>query len=249
MTADINPASAGDPTTAAGSELSIPKARFDEVNARLRQKEEELAIKDRLYLENLQRTRAEAQPLQARVMTPEESGLDPETHAKVMKMTQFAVEQAVSKEREMFGQQIGILSARTEKAELLSEKGADKAKHYPEIQRRQQAHYQRTNSFLPAEIALAMIESDEKDAKIRALEARIAGQPAPAGQSAAAAVAQGTSPAASASGPNAAGSRMMPGSGGSGAASAASAAKDFSELSVEEMEARLEEQTKAGARF
>lgn len=237
----------GTPASAAGDELSIPKHRFDEVNNRLRQLEDDQRIKDRLYLEREQQWRtAQRQPTAD--ITPEESGLDPQVHQAAVKIAAKIAERIVEEKTQVFQQQIGILAGRTEKAELLAGKGADKAKYLPEIQTRQREHYNATGSFLPAEIALEMIMSKEKDERIRRLEAQIAGgQPAATGTQAPAAsasTAPATTGAATGGVPSAAGTRQMPGGGNAGGGPAPSAS--FSNLSIAEMEARLQAQFEEG---
>lgn len=202
-------------------------------------------MKDRLYLEDRQRMQTQAQqPQQQPDLTPEDTGLDPQTHKAVMLVADRIATRKIAGERAVFEQQIGMLANRSEKAELLATKGADKAKYLPDIQRKQQEHYQRTGTFLPAEIALEILMSDEKDAKIRALEARLAAQP---GQPGAPAPAAAPAPAP-AGVPSAAATRHIPGGAPVAPPAAGSAGKTFADLSVEEMEARLEEQFKSGQR-
>lgn len=241
--ADTPPEQSGAPAPAAGAELSIPKYRLDEVSNELRRVREELAMKDRLYLEERQRALQQQQTQnRAPELTPEETGLDPQTHQAVSKMVSVLADRKIAQERALFEQQIGMLASRTEKAELLASKGADKGKYLPEIQSRQQEHYRATGTFLPAEIALELIQAKEKDDRIKILEAKLAGQTA---QAQAPSAAQVTPPAQSGGVPNAAMTRQIPGGG------AASPAPSQSQKSLEdqvlEMEARLQEQFGNGA--
>lgn len=245
--AETQPGNTGQATDPApGAEPLIPKHRLDEVAAELRRVREEMAMKDNLYLQDRQRTIQAAQPRQTEAeLTPEDTGLDPQTHQAVVKTARVLAGRMIQQERVNFEQQIGILANRTEKAELLATHGADKAKLIPEIQKRQQQHYQATGSFLPAEVALKLIQADEYESRIKALEARLAGAPSQPAQ-APQVQTQPQTYSATFSAPSAAGTRTIPG--GGGAIGTPGAAKSFSELSWEEMEARLEEQFKAGAR-
>lgn len=241
--ADNAPEQSGASGAAPGETLQIPKYRLDEVSNELRRVREELAIKDRLILE--QQTRmTQPQPRGPELPTAEELGLDPQTYKAISKIAEKIVETRVAPEKAMLEQQIGMLSARTEKAELLAARGADKEKYLPEIQRRQQEHYRTTGGFLPAEMALKLIQADEADAKIRALEARLAGNGGAPQPPAAAATAQ-----AGSTGPGASGTRELPSAGAGGGGSAGSQSKGFSELTLEEMERNLEDQFGKGARL
>ncbi len=227
------------PDSASGAELSIPKHRFDEVAGEVRRLREELTIKDQLYNQRL----AALQPRQQEPeLTPEQTGLDPSVHQAVVKIAESLAEKRGKADREQFQQQIGFLANRTEKAELLAAHGSDKVKYLPEIQRRQQSHYQMTGSFLPAETALKLIQADESEARIRSLELRLAAQTGGAvpPQSPAAPAQTYTSNA-----PAASGTRVMPGA-AAPIAPQGGGAKSFSQMSVEEMEARLEEQFGSG---
>lgn len=100
---------------------------------------------------------------------------------------------------------------------------------------------------MPAETALEILMSREKDARIRDLEAKLsaqAGGRAPAAQAPAAPVATA---APSGGVPSAMGTRQMP-TGGQ-PAPGNPVPKSTAESSLEELEAHLEEQFKAGARL
>lgn len=251
---------------AAGEELQIPKHRLDEAMARVRRLEEEGQIKDQLYMEDRRRFQAQSQPQNQHAdPTAEEIGLDPETHQKMLKVAKAVAKNMLAQESAVVGQQIGILSARAERAELLATKGADKAAKIPEIEKRQREHYNRTGTFLPAEIALTLIESDEKDATIRALQARIAAGPSqiPAGTqsqpSAPVVNPPGSNPytggvppaAATRTGPLGAPAPTAAPAGGAPASRAPYAGHNLSDIEREvlDLEARLEEGFKAELRL
>lgn len=239
------PAPSGSQAPAARDELLIPKHRYDEIAAELRRAREEIGMKDQLYMQERQQQLARSQPQQPEI-TPEETGLDPQLHSAVVKAAKRIAEVTIAKERQVVEGYVGQLHQKAERAELLATKGADKVKYLPEIQRRQMEHNRSTGGFLPAEIALTLIQADEKDERIRQLEARLAGgqaaiDPAPAQPAQAAPPA----PASSVSVPSAAGTRHMP-TGGAPAPAAANLASGFAGLSVEEMEARLDERFRGG---
>lgn len=244
MSADTPGQAPGATPPAGGAELSIPKHRFDEVANELKRLRDEVSQKDQLYSQERQRYLAALQPQsQEPELTPEDTGLDPTMHKAVLKAAERIASKVVAKERQMVEGYVGQLAARTEKAELMAKKGAGVEKYMPEILKRQQQHAQMTGGFLPADVALAIIESEEKDAKIRDLEARLAAKPGaePPPQAQASAAPQGGGGGV----PPAAGTREIPGGGPSGGGGGQ---KAYSELSIEEMEARLEEQFKAGQR-
>lgn len=246
--AEPTPGQPGASPAAGGEELTIPKHRFDEVNNRLRQVEQDREIERRLYNEDRQRQlQSQRAPVDADI-TAEESGLDPQVHQAVMKMANRVAERIVTSKTQVYEQQIGILANRTEKAELLASKGSDKAKYLPEIQQRQQDHFRATGSFLPAETALDLILSREKDGRIRELEAKLAGQTVGAPAAATTTAPAQNTYAPSGGVPSAAGTRQMPGGGaGGGSASPSPAGTPFGQLSLEEMEARLSKQFDEGA--
>lgn len=244
----------GAPAPAAGEELSIPKHRFDEVNNEVRRLREDIANERRLYSEERQRMLAATRQPPAAEITPEETGLDPQVHQAVVKVAEKIAGKRIAEMQAVHDQQIGILAGRTEKAELLAARGSDKAKYLPEIQARQQEHFRTTGGFLPADIALEMIQSKEKDDRIRALEAKLAGNPPPAAAApgAPAAAPAAAAPAAPSGGvPSAAGTRQMPGTGGGSPAPAQPSPEgtEFGKLSLAEMEARLEAEFGKGTRL
>lgn len=235
--ADPNPGQPGSAPTAGAEELSIPKHRFDEVNNELRRLREEVGMKDRLYMEDRQRAAQQQRPQQPE-STPEESGLDPAVHNAVLKMATKIADSRIAREREQFSQQIGFIANKLEKTELIAAKGADKAKYLVEIESMQQDQLRRTGAYLPAEIALEMIQSREKDQRIRALEAQLAGGIPPAQNP------PPPSPAPPQGGvPSAAGTRQIPG----GAPVVSPAGATFGQLTLEEMEARLDAGFKSGS--
>lgn len=231
--AETTAAQADAPGTAPGAELTIPKYRLDEVSAELKRVREELQLKDRLYLEDRQRAAAERQiPPQRKIKSAEELGIDPQTYKAIQEMASEIADLRVADKEAMFGQQIGILAGRTEKAELIAKRGASETKYLDEIDRRQKAHFQATGGFLPAEMALDLIKLGDKDREIERLKAQIAGKAPPA-----------ETPESTSSGPSAAGTRDVP---TTGASSGSSGKKKFSELTVEEMEAQMDERFKGG---
>lgn len=229
-----NPTTEGTPAPAAG-ELMIPKYRLDEAAAEIRRLRESEQLKDRLYAEDRQRMSAQAQPQALPDLTPEETGLDPQLHQAVVKTAKVIADRVIAKERAMFNQQLGYVATRAEKAELLASKGSDKAKYFPDIQKKQMEHMNLTGSYMPAETALELLLSNEKDEKIRQLEAKLAGKTAD----------PVSPPDPARSAPSAAGTRQLPTGGSTGSP----AKKTFSELTVEEMEAQIEERARAGERF
>lgn len=245
--ADMDPANAGQaPGTAPGEELTIPKHRFDEVSAELRRLREENAMKDRLFMQQQEQVNARLRAPEPEV-NPEEYG-DLQDPRNLAKMARAIAAKEIDKQRAVFEQQIGMLANRTEKAELLAKKGSDKTKYLSEIEKMQQDHWRQTGSYMPAEIALDLLQSREKDERIRQLEARLAGGNPPAGTQGSP-TSHSTPAAGSYSAPPASGTRSLPTGGSSAPAAGAPANKAFGELSVEEMEARLEEQFRTGVRL
>lgn len=244
--ADNAPEQSGTPGSAPGEQLHIPKHRFDEVSNEVKRLREEMQIKDRLLLETQSRMNPPAQPRGPSLPSAEDLGLDPQTYKAVSILAEKMVESKVAPEKAMLEQQIGILSARTEKAELLAAKGADKEKYLPEIQRRQQEHFRATGGFMPAETALKLIQADESESRIKALEAKIASLQGGGGATGAPAQTHDT-PAAT--GPGAGGTRELPSAGGGGGSRGGGGTGNFSEMTVEDMERTLEEQFKGGQRL
>lgn len=230
------PAQTGDAASAAGSELQVPKYRLDEVTARLRQREEELAIKDQLYLQERQRQMVQNQNANDEI-NPADYGLDEQTGKAIAKMAGKIAATQIQQQRQVFEQQIGMLATRTEKAELLAKKGSGAAKYVDEVQQMQMRHARETGGFLPAELAFDLIKSKENEEKLRKYES---GE-LKANQSAAASQGQASS------GPPAAGTREIPG--GGSASAGGSQQKDFGELSLAEMEARLSEHFSTGVKL
>lgn len=227
------------PASAAGDELSVPKYRLDEVTARLRQKEEEMAMKDRLYLEDRDRFSRATQPQQVETeITPEETGLDPQTHQAVLKAAKAIAGRMIQGQNQQIGQQIGILANRTERAELVASRGKEALTKAPEIERMQKEHYQRTGGFLPMDTAFDIIESKSEKGKLQALSAEIEKLKA---QLAGKTVEETETPQATGV-PNATATRQIPGGG-----PAPAGKKSFAESSLEEMEAALETQFRSGA--
>lgn len=246
--AETTPPTGGEAQAPApGAELSIPKHRYDEVAAELRRVREAEAMKDRLYMEERNRWLAQQQQTQPQIPdSPDEYGLDPQTFNGVKKLAAKMAEGIISQQKQVFEQQIGILANRTEKAEFLAMKGSDKAKYMPRIQEEQQKHYQATGTYMSAEIAFELIRAKENEARIAQLEARLAGQaPAttPEQQPQVLPPQQGSHGGV----PSAAGTRQLP-SGGAPQAQSPSGT-EFGNLSLEEMEARLEQEFRGGTRL
>lgn len=228
---DVADTSTGQPS-AGGQELQIPKHRFDEVAARLRQAEEALQMKDRLYTETIQSLRQQQAPMQVEEeMTSEESGLDPSTHQAALKIAKKIAKREVESVAQQVRGYIGHLANDVEAAKFLAKHGADKEEHLERIrdyQRKQQAD---TGTYMPMETAYKLVMYDEMQAKGSTRRRTDSGQP----------VAQAPSDETPMNVPNSAATRVQHGQG-----AAPSAGKSFSELSAEEMEARLEEEFKAG---
>lgn len=236
-----------DPGTppAGGAELTIPKHRLDEALAEVRRAREELAIKDQLLMQTVNARNQPQAPVEQEERA-EDYGLDQQTFQNIQKLIDVKTRKAVAKKEAEFSQQIGILANRTEKAELLATHGSDKAKYLDRVQKMQQDQFRQTGTFMPAELALKLIQSDEREREVTRLLAE--NQALRAGQSV-----EPTEPPAqvapsqSYSGvPNAAATRQVP-SVAPAAASGPAQTKSFSELSVEEMEARLDRGISGGS--
>ena len=104
---DPIPPSGGTAPAAGADELSIPKHRFDEVNNELKRAREEMAMKDRLYMDERQRALAQQARPQQPEITPEETGLDPAVHQAVGKMATKIAERMIA-ESVMSSQAIGL---------------------------------------------------------------------------------------------------------------------------------------------
>lgn len=233
--AETTPTQVDDAGTAPGSELTIPKYRLDEVSAKLKRLEEEVALKDRLYLEDRQRANAERQaPQRPALPTAEELGLDPGVYKAIHTLADKIADQRVSEKEALFGQQIGILAGRTEKAELLSKRGSGEAKYLDEVDRRQKEHFARTGGFLPAEMALDLIKSADKDKEIQERDRQI--------ERLKTQLATGKIPDPEPSGPSGQATRDAPTTGGGGGGER----KTFAQLSIQEMEAQMDERFKRG---
>lgn len=183
-------------------------------------------MKDRLYMEQMQLMRAQARPQEPEfTLTPEETGLDPQTHNAILKAAEKITTHRLQKERQQFNGLIGQMANELEMTKFVAEYGVEKKKYLPLIKEYQQRHAQATGGgFMDAETAYKLVRFDEMDAKATR-------------ERAVAPTAEATS---APSVPSAAGTRTQstPQSG---------TAKGFHELSLEEQEARLEEQFGTGA--
>lgn len=160
--------------TAPDQELSIPKHRFDEIARQLQEAKEREAIKDRLYTEQMQQFRQASRPQEPEFqLTPEETGLDPQTHKAILLAADKISEHKLRKERVQFNQIIGNMGNELEATKFLAKHGADKAKYLDQIQSEQKKYAQNTGGqYMDPEIAYKLVRFDEMEA----LEKRRQGQ-------------------------------------------------------------------------
>lgn len=212
---------------APGQEPLIPKHRFDEIQARLKEAQDREALKDQLYAQQMAQYRQPQK--QEPVLTPEDTGLDPSTHQAVLRVSQTLLNQALQKQAQQFQGVIGQMGNELEQAKFLAVHGRDKGKYLPLIQEYQRRHQQTTGQWIDAENAYKLVRFDEMEANERRGSM---GQAAPAPAFVA-------SPAPAAAPAGQAPARQAP-------APSASSGSHFSEMSIEEQEAALEEQFGSG---
>lgn len=222
--------------SAGGQELHIPKHRFDEVSARLRQAEEALQMKDRLYTETIQSLRQQQAPIQMEEeMSPEESGLDPSTHQAALKIAKKIAKREVESVAQQVRGFIGHLANDVEAAKFLAKNGPDKDQYLDRIREYQRKQQAETGTYMPMETAYKLVMFDEMQAKGGSRRRTDSAQ----ADNYSAAQASADEPQHGV--PNAANTRIQHGQG-----AAPTAGKSFSELSIDEMESSLDEEFVAG---
>lgn len=212
--------------TAAGQEPFIPKHRFDELNARLKEVEQREKLKDQLYMEQLQQQRQAQRPQEQELeLRPEDTGLDPQTHQAALKIAKAISTQEVQKFRKEAQGYIGQLANELEVNKFLVQYGPEKGKYIDQIRDQQQKHRQMTGSYMDVETAYKLVRFDEMEARSRRGDQGAQAPTEPAAQP------QAPTPP---SYPNPAATRAP------APAPVGGTDKSFSELSFEEQEARLE---------
>lgn len=211
--------------TAPGQEHFIPKHRFDELQARLREAQEREALKDRMYMEREQAMRSQRQPEPEPELSAEELGVDPQTAKAIMKVADRVAERKVKQRDAQYNQILGQMGNDLEAAKFLAKHGGDKAKYMDQIKAEQQKYAQNTGQYMDPETAYKLVRFDE----MQALEMRRQSQPAAPAANTPAPPAHNT-PAPSA--PNAANTRAQ---------STPAGAVDSNEPDLGDLEARLSE--------
>lgn len=235
--ADNQTSGSGTPS-AGGQEHFIPKHRFDEITARLREKEEEVRIKDDLIRQvaGRQQPRAPEEP----VINADELGIDPQVAQAAAKIAKQLVSHELAKATQQVNGLIGQMGQELDQTKFLLKQGKEKESYLPQIEEYRQRQFRMTGQWMDAETAYKLIRFDEIE---RAAARRPAQDPAPSAPAPAASPAAApTQPQAAApAGPSAAATRVN-----SGPAAPGGSAKRFEELTLEEQEARLEEAFREG---
>lgn len=214
---------------AGAQELSIPKWRFDEVNARLRAREEEISIKDSLLKQAVAQQQQQAQPQQPQGFSPEELGIDHQTFLAAQKIAGAIVDQRVGQEAGKLKGMIAQMANDLEEAKFL-QRFPGKDAYLQKIREHRARHYQMTGGYIDLESAYKIVrfeETERQGARAPQAQAPQAQPQAPAYQQPEAGY------------PNPAMTRTAP-------AGAVAPAKSYDEMSVEELEARLDEGFRSG---
>lgn len=209
------------PDTAPEGHL-IPKHRLDEVTARLRDREREIAMKDELL--NQFRPQHVQVPEKDEI-NYEELGLDPNLGKAIDRIVEVRTQKKLQAAGAQIGNQIRAVHGIAERSEFLVQNGKEKAKYMDSIEAERRRHYQLTGTILPIETAYKLVRLSE-------IESTAAARPAV------------NSPVENAN-PNpyvettggAPDSRQTLGQQNAGTQN--KAPKNFSEMTVEEMEAHL----------
>lgn len=208
--------------SAAPGEPNVPKWRMDQILAKLRQREEELAMKDQLLtqLAPRQQVQAPSGP------TAEELGLEPQVFQAVQKIAENMVQQRLGQEGQRIKHQLAAIANTQEETQFLMKYGKDKEAYLEKIKLQRQRHYQETGSYLSVENAYKLVQFDELTRRTQPKAAAASSaQPATTDE-------QPTSQAA----PDANQTRQ------SQSAPAAPAKKQFSDMTPEEQEVYLDSQ-------
>jgi hypothetical protein len=218
--------------TAPGQEPFIPKHRFDEIQAKLREAQEREALKDQLYMQQLNQLQRQ-QPREPEFqLTPEETGLDPQTHKAILTAAEKIATHKLAQERKHFQNIIGQMGNELEATKFIARYGSDKARYLDQIQDYQRRHAQATGGgYMDVDTAYKLVRFDEMEALEKRRSAQAQAQPGSAPQA--------VTPAPQAPAPTLTRSQGTP----------AGAAVNFEEDDLDAIEARLNEQFASGHRL
>jgi hypothetical protein len=215
--------------TAGAQELTIPKWRFDEINAQLRSAREEAQIKDQL-LKQVSAANQPQQQQQGPSLSADELGIDQHTFQAASKIAGAIAQQAINKEATQLKGYIAQMANDLEESKFL-QRNPGKDQYLAKVKEYRARHYQMTGGYIDMDSAYKIIRHDELEKQaLRQLQTQ---QGTPAHTQVQTQEAQTTYP-------NPAMTRTVY------APQGVPGARGFSEMSVEEMEARLEEQFRGG---
>lgn len=135
---------------------SIPKHRFDEVASRLRERERELELKNELL--NQMRPQQRHQEPEVNF---EELGLDPQIGKAFMRLAEHVTNKRVKEAGSFLQGQIATTKEVTDETKFLMMFGNDKAKYLDRIKAKRLEHYQLTGTALPIDSAYKLVVFDE----------------------------------------------------------------------------------------
>ncbi len=216
-------------------QIQVPKYRLDEVSAQLRAAREEMALKDQLLqnLSNARQGQGQASDAESDEQDAQELGLDPQAYKAIKKLANKVADKKLQAQGQQFKAQVAHMSNSLEETQFLLNQGKDMSKYLGKIREMRGLHYQRTGGYLDMDMAFKMLRYDEMMSRQGQQVQVTQGQP-PAAQANQAAPAYGY--------PNPEHTRAQ-------APATPPASKSFSEMSIEEQEAALDEEARRHGPF
>jgi hypothetical protein len=222
---------------------SIPKWRFDEVNNAHKETKQELQALRDLVNQRL------APQQQQRPQEPEvdfaQYGMDQDQGKAFMMLAKQAAKAEIAPELIKLRHQVAFQQTKLEEGEFLNTYGLDKASMLPAIREIRKQHAAQYGSFLPVETAFVLVQEQMRSR--RAPAAQKGNAQAQAQMPTPTAHQPGVSDVANEGdypGVNLTRNQVRPSAGGPAPAQAR-VAKSFAEMSIEEMEARLDDDLRA----
>lgn len=216
------------------SEPMIPKHRLDELSARIKRQNEEIAMKDEL-IQNYSSQNKPKEPSDE--LNAEDLGIDQDTFNAARQIASHEIAKVEVKNR----QNLGHLANSLEKTQFLMKHGKGAELYVSRVDEFRKRHHQLTGTFLDMETAYKTVKYDEMMAK----QTRATPAPTPTTQVAAttpAPVVEDQVDNPPASHPGAAGTNIST----PGAPIVVPTDKTLAEMTVDEMEARFEKEDYAG---